>query len=110
LAGIEGVDVIELPVPTAPVALYALVVPTEAYVEVELWYVIVSVATTWRTVMVLVIVDVEVVVLSAITRKGSSNAAVNVERCIAETPRMSDGTDIYILYPNGYPKIVIPHW
>jgi hypothetical protein len=75
-------------VPTATaVVLYALVVPTEAYVEVALWYVMVSVATTWRTVMVLVMVDVEVVVLSAaITRKGSSSAAVNVERCIAETP------------------------
>jgi len=37
--------------------------------------------------MVLVMVDVEVVVLScAITRKGSSSAAVNVGRCIAETP------------------------
>jgi hypothetical protein len=51
-----------------------------------LWYVIVSVATTWRTVIVLVIVDVDVVVLSAITRKGSNSAAVNVDRCIAETP------------------------
>jgi hypothetical protein len=50
----------------------------------------VSVATTWRTVIVLVMVDVEVVVLSAITRKGSSNAAVKVERCIAETPWASD--------------------
>jgi hypothetical protein len=82
------VDVVEeLPVPTATaVVLYALVVPKEAYVEVELWYVMVSVATTWRTVMVFVMVDVEVVVLSAITRKGSSSAAVNVGRCIAETP------------------------
>jgi hypothetical protein len=49
----------------------------------------VSVATTWRTVIVLVMVDVEVVVLSAITRKGSRSAAVNVGRCIAETPWLS---------------------
>ncbi len=47
--------------------------------------------------MVLVMVDVEVVVvLSAITRKGSSSAAVNVERCIAEAPEVSDMVkDIY---------------
>ena len=70
----------------------------------------VAVATTWRTVMVLIMVEVEVVVLSAaIATKGSSIAAVRVERRIVRLGVNRSSAQIYptlilqeipVLYPS----------